>query len=116
MSNGTFNGVVLGCYVWLEVKTENEVQVHKIPRADGAIVRRLGGGLKTVIVHGWIVKNNRFEIEQYFDQLAGSLGSAGSDLIINGKTYSNCFLKSISPDSNHNNWATFTVTFTRPGD
>lgn len=116
MCNAIFNGIGIGDHAWLEVRTENEVEVHQIPRADGAIIRRRGGGIKNMVIHGWVVRNRRSEIEQYFDTLGGDLSSAVGDLIVNGKTYSNCILKSISPDSIHNRWARFTVTFFKSGD
>ncbi len=115
VSNATFNGIEIEDHAWLEVDTENEVEVHKIPRADGVITRRRGGGMKTLTVHGWITRNQRNEIEQYFDGLAVNFTSAKADLIVNGKTYSDCLLKSISPDSDHNNWARFSVVFLKSG-
>lgn len=120
MANATFAGIQIGDHAWLSINTENEVEVHKIPRADGAIIRRRGGGLKTLTVNAWILRTDvlekRKDIEQYFDQLAGSFGSAVADLIVNGITYSNCIFKSISQDSIHNRWSRFTVTFIRSGD
>jgi len=115
-SNVNFNGVNIGCHAWLEINTENEVEVHKIPRADGAIIRRKGGGLKTLKVHAWQVWNTRAEVEQYMNSLAGNLSSGIGDLIVNGVTYSNCILQDVSSDANHNNFAQFTVTFLKSGD
>lgn len=116
MSNVTFNGVSIGDHGWVEIATSNEVEVHKIPRADGAIIRRRGGGLKTLTVHAWKKFDNRFEVETYFNGLAGTLSSAVSDLIVNGVTYSNCLLQNVSADSTHNNFARFSITFIKSGD
>ena len=115
-SCATFNGISLGDHNWLEVGTENEVEVHKIPRADGVIIRRRGGGMKTMVVHGWIVKSTRGEIEQFFDGLALQLTSGLASLVINGNTYTNCILKSISPDGDHNRWSRFSIIFFKSGD
>lgn len=120
MPNATFNGIVIGDHAWVSISTENEVEIHKIPRADGVIIRRRGGGLKTLTVIGWIKKTanleTRSDIEQYFDQLAGAFGSDVSDLIVNGETYSNCIFKRISQDTIHNKWANFTIIFIKSGD
>lgn len=116
MSNISFAGVGIGQHGWLKVNTANEVEVHKIPRADGSIIRRRGGGLKTLTVTAWIKTDNRFEIEEYFNDLAGNLTSAVADLIVNGETYSNCILQNVSPASTHLNAMSFTVTFLKSGD
>lgn len=115
-SNINFNGVDIGCHGWLEINTENEVEVHKIPRADGAIIRRKGGGLKTITVHAWKVFSTRAQKEQYMNALAGNLTSALATLIANGVSYTNCILQDVTDDSTHNNWAEFTLTFLKSGD
>ena len=116
MSNGSFNGVVIGDHCWLEISTENEVEVHKIPRADGAILRRRGGGLKTLTVYGWVKKMSRKSLEEYINSLAGAFGSGLADLVVNGNTYSNCILKSISPGSDYYQWSRFSIVFYQSGD
>jgi hypothetical protein len=120
MANATFNGVAIGDHAWVSIGTANEIEVHKIPRADGAILRRRGGGVKTLTVTAWIKKygigEERADIEQYFDQLGGAFGSDFADLIVNGVTYSNCLFQNIAPDTVHNKWSRFTVTFLSSGD
>ena len=120
MVNATFNGVGIGDHAWISIQTNNELEVHKIPRADGAIIRRRGGGLKTITVNAWMKRTDvgeyRADVEQYFDQLAGAFGSAGANLVVNGVTYSNCFFQSISQDTVHNRWSEFTVSFIKSGD
>jgi hypothetical protein len=116
MSNANFNGVSIGDHAWVNITTSNEVEVHKIPRADGAILRRRGGGLKNITVNAWINKGTRVEVEQYFNQLGGAFTSAVADLIVNGVTYSDCLLQNISQDAVHNKWSNFTVTFLKSGD
>ena len=116
MPNATFNGIVIGDHAWLVTETTNEVEIHKIPRADGAIIRPKGGGVKTMNVHAWKITNTRAELEQYLDELAGNFTSGLADLIINGETYSNCIFKSISPDSNHNKFTNFNIVFLKSGD
>ena len=115
MANAYFNSIVIGDYAWLETDTENEVEVHKIPRADGAILRRRGGGLKTMTVHGWVKKMRRQDLETYINGLEASFGSGLASLVINHNTYTNCIFKSISPGSVHNNWSRFSIIFYRSG-
>jgi len=115
MSNGSFNGVNIGNYCWLEIATANEVEIHKIPRADGAILRRRGGGLKTMSVHGWVKKMRRQDLEIYLDGLAAAFGSGLASLVINNNTYTNCIFKSISPGPEHNVWSRFTIVFYKSG-
>ena len=95
MSNASFNGITIGDFCHLQVDTKNEVEIHKIPRADGAILRRRGGGLKTLTVYGWVKKLSRKDLESYINSLAASFGSGLATLIINNNTYSNCILESI---------------------
>ena len=116
MGNGSFNGIALGDFCHLQIDTENEVEIHKIPRADGAILRRRGGGLKTMTVHGWVKKMRRQDLENYLNGLAAAFGSGLADLVINHNTYSNCILKSISPGAEHNLWSRFTIVFYKSGD
>lgn len=115
MSNATFEGIQIGDFVHLSTGTENEVEVHKIPRAEGAILRRRGGGLKTLTITGWVKKMSRKSLEEYLDSLASSFGSGLGTLIVNSNTYTNCILKSISPDSDHFKWSRFTITFYKSG-
>ena len=118
--NATFNGIAIGDHAWVSINTTNEIEVHKIPRADGAIIRRRGGGVKTLTVNAWKLRTGALEkrkdIEQFFDQLAGSFGSGIADLIVNGVTYSNCIFQNLSQDAIHNRWSRFTVTFIKSGD
>lgn len=118
--NATFNGVGIGDHAWVSINTSNEIEVHKIPRADGAIIRRRGGGVKTFTVTAWLVKKDtletRSDVEEFFDQLGGAFGSGIADLIVNGITYSNCIFQSISQDTVHNKWSQFTVIFIQSGD
>lgn len=115
MSNGSFNSIQLGDYTFLQVDTENEVEIHKIPRADGAILRRRGGSLKTLTVHGWVKKMSRRELETYIDSLGAAFGSGLANLVVNNNTYSNCILKSISPGSDYYRWSRFSIVFYRSG-
>ncbi len=115
MSNASFNGVALGDHAWVKIDTTNQVEIHIIPRADGVITRRRGGGIKNLTVHGWIIRDTRKQIQEYFDQLAASLTSASADLIVDNTTYSNCIMKSISQSSEHNAWARFTILFIKSG-
>ncbi|HUV84070.1 MAG TPA: hypothetical protein VMV86_00080 [Methanosarcinales archaeon] len=120
MANASFNGIAIGDHAWVSISTSNELEVHKIPRADGAIIRRRGGGVKNITVNAWVkrtdVGEERADVEQYFDQLASAFGSGAATLIVNGVSYTNCFLQSVSQDETHNRWSRFTVTFLRSGN
>jgi len=115
MANGTFNGVVIGDFCHLEISTENEIEIHKIPRADGAIIRRRGGGVKTMTVHGWVKKMRRQDLEIYMNGLTANFGSGLASLVINNNTYTNCIFKSISPGSEHHTWSRFSIVFYKSG-
>jgi hypothetical protein len=116
MSNGHFNGVAIGDFCHMNIDTENEIEIHKIPRSDGAILRRRGGGLKTINVQGWVKKTSRQELETYINGLAAAFGSGLADLVVNHNTYSNCILKSISPGSDYYKWSRFSIVFYKSGD
>lgn len=116
MANASFNGINVGDHAWLEISTENEVEIHKIPRADGCIIRRRGGGLKTLTVHGWVKKMRRQDLEDYLNSLAAAFGSGLASLVINHNTYTNCILKSIEPGPEHHRWSRFSVVFYKSGD
>ena len=110
-NNGTFNGILIGEHCWLEPSYNVELEVKKIPRADGCIVRRRGGGVQTLTVHAWITKNHRVDLESYLSQLATSFGTASANLIINGVTYSDTFFQSMSVGGDDHQWNYFTCTF-----
>jgi len=115
MGNSTFSGIQIGDFAHLETSTDNEVEIHKIPRADGAILRQRGGGLKTMTIHGWVKKLSRKQLELYLDNLGAAFGSALGTLIVNGNSYTNCIFKRISPDSDHFKWSRFTIIFYKSG-
>lgn len=111
--NGYFNSIALGDHCFLEPGYDVELEIKKIPRADGCIVRRRGGGVQTLTVHAWVVKNSRVNIESYLAQLATSFGTAGANLVINGVTYSNTFFQDMSPGSDDHQWNYFSCSFVR---
>jgi len=115
MANASFNGIALGDFAWVQIDTTNQVEVHIIPRADGSIVRRRGGGVKNLTINAWIIRSSRKQIQEYFDQLAANLTSAVADLIVDDTTFSNCVMQTISQSGEHNNWARFTIRFIKSG-
>ena len=115
-ANITFATVGIGDHGWASFAYAPELEIKKIPRADGCIVRRRGGGVQTITVHAWVIKATRELFDAYMSQLPLSFGTAGADLIINGATYSNTFFQSISPSVEHNEFGQFSVTFIRNAD
>ena len=114
--NASFNAINIGDHAYLAPSHAVELEIKKIPRADGSIIRRRGGGVQTLTVHAWVTKTQRVDIESYLAQLAVSFGTAGANLIVNGVTYSNTFFNSLSAGGDDHQWNYFDVTCVRNDD
>lgn len=114
--NATFNSIDIGDFAWLEISFSNELEVRKIPRADGCIVRRRGGGEQILTVHAYVTKTTRANFEQYFKELPIFFGSGSHTLTVNGIDYTNTLFISVSPGGDYKNFTTFTVIFRRSGE
>lgn len=110
--NITFNSVRIGDMAWIEMSYQGNTSVKIIPRAVGVRIRSTyvnGGGMNSIIVRAWTIKNSRKEFEDYIKGLRGSLGSGPASLIADGTTYSNCYLSKIAADPGYSKFGFFTV-------
>jgi len=114
--NASFAGTYIGDFAWLEISYSNVLEIKKIPRADGCIVRRRGGGEQSLTVHAYAIKTTRANFEQYFKDLPLSFGSGSSTLSVNGIDYTDTFFESIAPGGDYKNFTTFTVSFRRSAE
>jgi len=114
--NASYNSIDIGDFAWLEISYANVLEIKKIPRADGCIVRRRGGGEQTLTVHAYAVKTTRANFEQYFKALPTSFGSGSATLTVNGIDYTNTFFISTAPGGDYKNFTTFTVVFKRSAE
>lgn len=115
MSNRiTFNSIEIGDHAWAQIDFEGNVLKRNIPRAIGNVVyptETMGGGLRTITVHAWVIKETRAALETYMRDLPTNLGHALATLSIDGVDYTNCALESISTDGDNFSWAIFTCVF-----
>lgn len=110
--NITFNSVRIGDMAWIEMAYQGNPSVRIIPRAVGVRIRSTsenGGGVNTIIVRAWIIKNSRSEFESYIRGLKSSLGNGPSTLTTDGDSYSNCYLSKITADPGYTKFGFFTV-------
>jgi len=114
--NAVFGTTDIGDFAWLEISFSNNLEIKKIPRADGCIVRRRGGGEQILTVHAYVTKTTRANFEQYFKGLPLSFGSGSATLTVNGIDYTNTFFVSVSPGGDYKNFTTFTAIFRRSGE
>lgn len=114
--NASFNSENIGDFAWLEISFSNNLEIKKIPRADGCIVRRRGGGEQTLTVHAYVTKTTRANFEQYFKGLPLLFGSGSSTLTVNGIDYTNTFFVSLSSGGDYKNFTSFTAIFRRSGE
>ncbi len=116
MSRITFNSFEIGDEAWAEIHFEGNVLKRNVPRAIGNIVyptEVMGGGLRKIVVHAWVIKQTRVGLESYMRDLPAALGHELATLSIDGEDYTNCALESISTDGEHYTWAIFTCTFSQ---
>ena len=60
--NITYNSIRIGDLAWLEMSYQGNPSVRIIPKALGVRIRSTienGGGVNTVIVRAWVIKNSR---------------------------------------------------------
>ncbi len=109
-----FNNVAIGDYAWAEISYQGNVVTRIIPRALGVRIystSEMGGGQRRITVHAYVIKATRKDLEEYFRTLPASLGYAAATLTVDGVSYTNCYMESITPPSGVERWATFTVNF-----
>ena len=112
--NITFNSVRIGDLAWIEMSYQGNTSIKIIPRALGVSIRSTtenGGGINTLNVRAWVIKNSRKEFEDYIKGLSAALGTASASLVSDGTTYSNCYLNRISVDGGYNKFGFLSVEF-----
>lgn len=115
----TFNGIYLGDHAWATVGYNGNVSTRIVPRAKGAIMydtKEMGGGIITITVNAWVVKDTRRGLEKYFYDLQGNLGRAKATLDIEGAlTIADAAIESYEMSNTEaNKFSKFTVTITKP--
>lgn len=110
--NVTYNSVRIGDMAWIEMSYQGNPSVKVIPRAVGVRIRSTtenGGGINTISVRAWVIKDSRKEFEDYIKGLNAALGNGPSTLSADGTSYSNCYLNKISADPGYTKFGFFTV-------
>lgn len=109
-----FGDYYIGDHAWVESRFSGSTLVRTIPRLTGAKIYSLnsiGGGHISIVVHAWIKKDTRKELEEYLIQLPANLGYTKKTITYGDKTISNCALQAISSDSGYERWSFFSATF-----
>lgn len=110
--NVTYNSVRIGDMAWIEVAYQGNTSVTIIPRAAGVRIRSTtenGGGIYTINVRAWIIRDSRKAFEDYIKGLRASLGNGPSTLNSDGTDYTNCYLSKITADGGYTKFGFFTV-------
>jgi len=113
-SGGSYYSI--GDHAWAEISYQGNSFVRVIPRASGVKVYstdEMGGGYTRIIVHAWVKKSTRKELEQYFMNLPVNIGKKEGILKIGGTEYTGCYMNGITADSSYQKWAFFSVEFIR---
>ena len=113
-----WKNIAIGDHAYLSFNYQGNNSVRIVPRAGGVIIRstkELGGGVLSITVKSVIVKNNRLEIEAFFNTLNSvfSLTEPGDILIDDTLTLINCYLDSFSQDGEDLLLSPFTFNFTK---
>ena len=107
----------LGATEWVNVDYAGNTQSRIIPRAKGVKIWNtsdLGGGILTVTVDTFIVKDSRLEVEQYIINLINNIANKKGNLVIEGTfTISDCYINSIRSSKSNSRWNYITITFTK---
>ena len=110
-NNCKFGDVYIGDYGWVVSSFAYNLEVKEIPRATGAIINNRGGGYHTLVVHAWVSKTSRKNLEEYLYNLGILFSRDAQTLTVNDKTYTNCYFTRISPGTDYFKWNFFSVTF-----
>jgi len=115
----TFNGIYLGDHAWASFAYNGNVSKRIVPRARGAIMydtKEMGGGVVTITVTAWVVKDTRKQLEKFFYDLQGDLGRAKATLDIETHlTLTDAAIESYEmSNSEPKNFSKFTVIITKP--
>lgn len=115
-----WKGVELGDYAFVTFSYQGNNEVRVIPEAKGVKIRgtnELGGGVLRINVNALVAKDNRFELEDYFNDLDSNLSlTVKGDLTIEDEnggplTLSDCYLDSFSQGGEDFRVTTFNMQF-----
>lgn len=112
--NITYNSVRIGDLGWIEMSYQGNPSVRIIPRAIGVRIRSTtenGGGINTIVVRAWVIKNSRKEFEDYIKGLHTALGNGPSTLSADGSSYTNCYMTKITADPGYSKFGFFSIEF-----
>lgn len=112
--NVTYNSVRIGDMAWIEMSYQGNPSVKVIPRAVGVRIRSTtenGGGINTISVRAWVIKDSRKEFEDYIKGLNAALGNGPSTLTSDGSSYTNCYLSKITADPGYTKFGFFSIEF-----
>jgi len=114
----TFNSVYLGDHAYASFEYQGNVNTRIIPRAAGARMydtNEMGGGIMTITLHAWVIKDTRKELEQYFYNLQGNLGREKAIIDIDSWEIADAAIEQYSMENTGNeSHSRFTVTLTKP--
>ena len=116
MARVTYNSQAIGDWAWAEITYEGNPETRIIPRAKGVKIystTEIGGGFQTIVIHAYLLKDNRKEIEDYFGTIHTVLGSGPSTLVVDGTSYTNTYLVRVTPDEAYEKFSTFSIEFIR---
>ena len=116
MARVTYNGQAIGDWAWAEIAYEGNPEVRIIPRAAGIRIHsttEMGGGQQIIIVHAYLIKDTRKEVEDYFGTIHTKLGAGPYTLIVDGTSYTNTYLVRVTPDETYERFSTYTIEFVR---
>lgn len=116
-----WKGIDLGNHAALSVEYVGNVDIRVIPRAKGVKIwstEELGGGYLRLTVSGFVAKETRVEVEQYFAELDSALEfNAAGDLVVASGTTSftltDCYLESLSQDTDDLKAVSFSMKFVK---
>jgi hypothetical protein len=114
-----WKGTELGDYAFVTWDYNGNNEVRIIPKAEGVKIRstaELGGGYLHITVNALVAKNNRFELEQFFNNLHTTFDlTTEGDLTIadeNGTlTLTDCYLESFNQGTEDLKVVAFTFKF-----
>ena len=117
INGGVFGTVQIGDYAFVVPSSNAQLAVETIPRAQGTIIKFMGGGTQNLSLNAWVVNfaaRRRKELEEFFRDLEASLiDESPATLTVNEVVYEDCFYSSFSAGGSSRHFDTFEVQFVR---
>ena len=117
INGGVFGTVQIGDYAFVVPSSNAQLAVETIPRAQGTVIKFMGGGTQTLSLNAWVVNfvaRRRKELEEFFRDLEASLIDASpATLTVNGVTYVDTFYSSFAAGGSSRHFDTFVCEFLR---